>query len=228
MKKKAKIQLIFGAILLIVFVLYTVSLKFVDIRQIGPEGSSVAYGGINDAVHKLFGVNMTLYEITDWAGVAAILVALCFAALGFVQLIKRKKLFKVDHGILLLGVFYIVVFGTYVFFEFNVINRRPELIEGVLEASYPSSTTMLATCVLPTAMIQLSRLVKNKKIRYAINIFLGAFTVFMVVGRLISGVHWFTDIVGGLIFSVSVILLYCAANNFVTAKKALSATKSDK
>ncbi len=216
--KKSRIQLISGAVLFAVFVLYTVSLKFVDVRQIGPQGSSVAYSTLNNAVHELFGVNMTLYEITDWAGVAAILIASGFAALGLVQLIKRKKLLKVDSGILLLGVFYIVVFVAYAFFEFVVINRRPVLIDGVLEASYPSSTTMLAMCVLPTAMMQFSRLIKNAAFRNAVNILLGLFTAFMVIGRLVSGVHWFTDILGGLIFSVSVILLHCAANNFVNAK----------
>ena len=105
------------------------------------------------------------------------------------------------------------------FFEFNVINRRPILINGFLEASYPSSTTMLAMCVLPTAMMQFKRLIKNIKIRNTVNILCGIFTAFMVVGRLVCGVHWFTDILGGLIFSVAMILLYCFANNFVNLKK---------
>ena len=115
--------------------------------------------------------------------------------------------------------FYILVFGAYVFFEFNVINRRPILINGFLEASYPSSTTMLAMCVLPTAMMQFKRLIKNIKIRNTVNILCVIFTAFMVVGRLVCGVHWFTDILGGLIFSVAMILLYCFANNFVDLKK---------
>ena len=75
MKRKAKIQFILGASLLAVFILFTMSLTSVDIQPIGPEGSCVAYAGINKAVHELFGVNITLYNITDWAGVVAILIA---------------------------------------------------------------------------------------------------------------------------------------------------------
>ena len=215
MKRKEISQFILGGILLILFVLFTWSLTFIDVQPIGPNGSSVAYASINHAVHKLFGVNMTLYNTTDWTGVVAIFIALGFAVIGLVQWVKCKRILKVDSSILILGVFYILVFSAYVFFEFHVINRRPVLINGILEASYPSSTTMLAMCVLPTAMMQFHRLIKNTKIRNAINVLCGLFTAFMVIGRLICGVHWFTDILGGLIFSVAMILLYCAANNCI-------------
>jgi len=218
-KTKAKKQFIFGVITLALFVLYTMSLTFVDIQPIGPQGSSVAYAEMNKAVHELFGVNMMLYHITDWAGVAAILIAIGFAVLGLTQWIQRRNILKVDSSILVLGVFYLLVFGTYAFFEFYVINRRPVLINGILEASYPSSTTMLAMCVMPTAMMQFHRLIKNHKIRNTVNIVCGLFTAFMVIGRLVCGVHWFTDILGGVIFSVSVILIYCAVNNFIDSKK---------
>lgn len=218
-KTKAKKQFIFGVITLALFVLYTMSLTFVDIQPIGPQGSSVAYAEMNKAVHELFGVNMMLYHITDWAGVAALLIAIGFAVLGLTQWIQRRNILKVDSSILVLGGFYLLVFGTYAFFEFYVINRRPVLIDGILEASYPSSTTMLAMCVMPTAVMQFHRLIKNHKIRNTVNILCGVFTAFMVIGRLVCGVHWFTDILGGVIFSVSVILIYCAVNNFIDSKK---------
>lgn len=219
MKKRAKKQFILGTTFLVMFILFTMSLKVVDMQPIGPMGSYVAYAGINKMIHELFGVNMTLYNITDWAGVVAIFVAFGFAILGLVQWIKRKSIWKVDSSILVLGVFYILVFGAYVFFEFYVINCRPILINGILEASYPSSTTMLAMCVLPTAMIQFHRLIKNYKIRNIVNILCGLFTAFMVIGRLICGVHWFTDIFGGLLFSIAMILNYCSINNFILSKE---------
>lgn len=218
MERKGKIQLILGAAFLAVFVLFTMSLSMVDIQPIGPEGSCVAYAGINRAIHESFGVNMMLYNITDWAGVVAILIAVGFAVFGLAQWIKRKNIWKVDRSILVLGVFYILVFGVYAFFEVHVINRRPVLINGILEASYPSSTTMLAMCVLPTAMMQFRRLIKNRRVRNAVNALCSLFTVFMVIGRLICGVHWFTDIFGGMIFSIAVILLYCSANNFLESE----------
>lgn len=211
MNRKMKL----GALLLALFVLFTVSLKFVDRQPIGPEGSYVGYASINQWVHQLFGVNMALYNITDWAGVAAILVAFCFAILGLAQWIKRKSIRKVDSSILLLGVFYVVVFSAYVLFEFTVINRRPILINGILEASYPSSTTMLAMCVMPTAMMQFCRLIRNRKIRNVVNVLCGLFTAFMVIGRLVCGVHWVTDILGGMLFGGGMVLLYSGANQYI-------------
>ena len=219
MKRKAISQFVFGGILLVLFVLFTWSLTFMDVQPIGPKGSSVAYASINTVVHNLFGVNMTLYSITDWAGVVAIFVAIGFAILGMAQWIKRKHICKVDSSILALGVFYILVFGTYVFFELHVINRRPVLINGILEASYPSSTTMLAMCVLPTAMMQFHRLIRNQRIRKTVNFLCGLSTAFMVIGRLISGVHWFTDIFGGLLFSIAMVMLYCSVNNVLMKQR---------
>ena len=201
----------FGAGLLALFVIYTVSLTVVDLQPIGPQGSWVAYAGLNKAVHELFGVHMILYHITDWAGVVAIFVAVGFAVLGLIQWIQRKHILKVDSNLLALGVFYIVVFGVFVFFEYHVINRRPVLINGYLEASYPSSTTLLAMCVLPTAMMQFRQYIRKMWFRKTVNILCGVFTAFMVLGRLVCGVHWFTDILGGMFFSAGMIFLYAGA-----------------
>lgn len=218
MKRKAVVELVLGGILLILFVFFTWSLTFIDVQPIGPNGSCIAYASINKVIHNLFGVNMTLYQITDWAGMVTIFIALCFAILGLTQWLKRKHIWKVDNSILILGVFYILVFSTYIFFEVYVINCRPVLINGILEASYPSSTTMLAMFVLPTAMMQLHRLIRNQSIRKTVNFLGGLFTAFMVIGRLFCGVHWFTDIFGGLLFSIAMIMLYRSLNNLITKK----------
>jgi undecaprenyl-diphosphatase len=208
MEKKNKKMLVWGASLIVAFALWTVLVRFVDVRAIGPEGSSVGFATLNGFVHELTGVNWLLYTVTDWLGLVPIAVALLFAILGLVQLIKRKSLWKVDHSILALGVFYIVVMATYVFFEMVVINYRPTLIEGYLEASYPSSTTMLVMCVMPTAAMQLNVRIKNTVVRRCVIISIITFTTFMVIGRLISGVHWITDIIGGALFSSGIDLMY--------------------
>ena len=131
-----------------------------------------------------------------------------FAILGLCQWIKRRSLAKVDKSIFVLGGFYVVVMMAFLSFEFFVINYRPVLIEGVLEASYPSSTTMLVTCVMPTAVMQFNERIKNSALRRTASVLLVTFMVFMVVGRLISGVHWFSDIFGGLLLSAGLVLAY--------------------
>ena len=208
MEKKNKKRLVLGAGLVVVFVLWTVLVCFVDVRTIGPEGSSVGFATLNGFVHELMGVNWHLYTVTDWLGIVPIAVALVFAILGLVQLIKRKSLWKVDHSILALGVFYIVVMAAYIFFEVVVINYRPTLIDGYLEASYPSSTTMLVMCVMPTAAMQLNVRIKNTVLRRCAVITIVAFTAFMVIGRLVSGVHWITDIIGGALLSAGLVTMY--------------------
>ena len=213
MKKKNKKMLVWGTSLLTMFVLWTVLVRFVDVRAIGPDGSSVGFATLNGFVHELTGVNWLLYTVTDWLGLVPIAVALGFAILGLVQLIKRKSLWKVDYTILALGVYYIVVMAAYVFFEMVVINYRPTLIDGHLEASYPSSTTMLVMCVMPTAAMQLNVRIKNTVLRRCAIIAIVAFTAFMVIGRLISGVHWITDIIGGALLSAGLVAMYDALSN---------------
>ena len=216
MEKKNKKRLVLGASLVVAFVLWTILVCFVDVRAIGPEGSSVGFATLNGFVHELTGVNWLLYTVTDWLGIVPISVALGFAILGLVQLIKRKSLWKVDHSILALGVFYIVVMAAYIFFEVVVINYRPTLIDGYLEASYPSSTTMLIMCVMPTAAIQLNERIKNTVFRRCAIIAIIAFTAFMIVGRLISGVHWITDIIGGTLLSAGLVMMYYSIRNTLT------------
>ncbi len=208
MEKKNKKRLVLGVSLFVAFVLWTILVCFVDVRAIGPEGSSVGFAALNGFVHELTGVNWFLYTITDWLGIVPIAVALVFAILGLVQLIKRKSLWKVDHSILALGVFYIVVMAAYIFFEVVVINYRPTLIDGYLEASYPSSTTMLFMCVMPTAAMQLNARIKNTVLRRFAVIAIVVFTAFMVIGRLLSGMHWITDIIGGALLSAGLVTMY--------------------
>lgn len=208
MKKKCQNDLCVALCLIAAFVLWTLLVLFIDVRAIGPQDSSVGFAALNQFVHELTGVNMTLYTVTDWLGLVPIVTVLGFAALGLAQLITRKGLLKVDRSILTLGGFYAVVFAAFIFFEVAVVNYRPILIEGRLEASYPSSTTMLAMCVMPTAAMQICERVKIGWIRRCAAIAVYAFAVFMVIGRIFSGVHWITDIIGGALFSAGLVTAY--------------------
>ena len=205
--KKKKLRI--ATALLASFALWTALVSLADVQAIGPEGSVVGFATLNGSVHKLTGVNWILYTVTDWLGLVPIAVALGFAVLGLAQLISRKSLCRVDRSILALGVFYFVVMVAYLFFEAVVINYRPVLIDGQLEASYPSSTTMLVMCVMPTAAIQLNARIKDNLLRRIVTISVVAFTAFMVVGRLVSGVHWVTDIIGGVLLSAGLVETYC-------------------
>ena len=213
MEKIRKKMFFMGAGFLGAFVLWTVLVSYVDVRAIGQNASSVGFATLNGYFHDLTGVNMFLYTITDWLGLVPIGVAFGFAVLGLVQWVGRKSLFKVDRSILALGGFYIIVLAMYIFFEIVVINYRPVLIDGYLEVSYPSSTTMLVMCVMPTAMMQLHARIKSDVFRRCVLISIAAFTAFMVIGRLASGVHWLTDIIGGALVSAGLVITYASISD---------------
>ena len=200
-----------AGILLAAFLIFTALVQCVDVRPIGPNGSCVGFAAVNGWFHALTGVHWTLYTITDWLGFVSIGIAFCFGVMGLVQLIWRRSLRKVDRSILILGGFYLAVIAAYLFFEVHAVNYRPVLIDGFLEASYPSSTTLLTLCVLPTAMMQLRDRMPRGTLRTIVLSVLGAFTAFMVLARLVSGVHWLTDIVAGVLLSAALVLLYRAA-----------------
>ena len=208
MKKLNQKNLYISLSFLAAFILWTVLVQSFQVKDIGPLGSSVGFAPINKFIHNLTGVNMSLYTITDWLGLVPIVFAFGFTLLGLVQWIKRKKLLKVEGSILILGVFYIITIAVYILFEIYTVNYRPILINGYLETSYPSSTTLLSMCVMPTAIMQLSSRIKNKPLRYSVVFLLAAFTVFMVIGRIVSGVHWISDIIGGALLSAGLVMLY--------------------
>lgn len=208
MKKENKRNLYVSLCMLALFVLWTWLISFVDVKAIGPDGSRVGFATLNGFVHRLTGVHMTLYNITDWAGLVPVAFGFGFAVLGLVQWIRRKNILKVDFDVLVLGGFYILVLGVYLLFEEVVINYRPILINGFLEVSYPSSTTLLVMSVMPTALVQCRQRIKNATVKMLATAVITAFILFVVAGRLVCGVHWFTDIVGAGMLSTGLVMIY--------------------
>ena len=220
LKKSTKAAIAVFTVALILFVAWTMTVKTYDVAAVGPEGTSVGYSTMNVAFHELTGVNLTLYSVIDIVELASFAFVAAFAALGVVQLIKRKSLFKVDHDIILLGVFYVVVLAVFFLFEKVVINYRPVLIEGKLEPSYPSSTTMLVLCVIPTAIMQMSRRLKNKALKATAFTLMILYAAAITVGRAVCGVHWLTDIIGAILLSLTLCAGYFGAVGIVGDAKA--------
>ena len=209
-----------GIGLLAAFILWTILIRVVDVQSAGPDGTRIGFAAFNVWFHQLTGVHMALYTVTDWLGLVPILICLCFGGLGLVQLVKRQSLLRVDADLLLLGLYDLLVIAAYLVFEMIPINYRPILIEGRLEASYPSSTTLLVLSVMPTLRFQIDRRVAEPFLRRAGAVFAAAFSAFMVIGRLVSGVHWATDIAASVLLSAGLFLLYRAAVRFADEKRA--------
>lgn len=195
-------------VLLSIFTAFTIAVKTVDIAPIGPQNSEVGFAKINQWGIDNIGASELCYKISELLGIVALLAIPFFAFLGLWQAIKRKSLFKIDRCIWLLANLCALVMGAYVLFEICIINYRPILVEGALEASYPSSHTMLACTLLAGSILALSSLLRNKTAKLLIAIGLSCIIAATVICRLLSGVHWITDIVGGLLLSAALVMFY--------------------
>lgn len=194
--------------LFVLFIIYTILVVTVDVQPVGPEKSKIGFASINMAVFRSLGESSFWYTLTKYLGVIAILVVLGFGVVGLLQMIRRKNFFRTDLEILVLGGFYVVMAAFYLLFEKVILNYRPVLEEGKLAASYPSSHTMLVCCVMATAIFQFNRMIKNQTICILADIAAVVVIALMVMGRLLSGVHWLTDIIGGVLISAALVMLY--------------------
>ncbi|MDY4838177.1 MAG: phosphatase PAP2 family protein [Lachnospiraceae bacterium] len=211
MNKKSKKNFMIAGGLLFVFILFTVAVMKVDVAAIGPKDSLVGLSKINDFMFKKLGTHPIWDMITEVLLVTAFLIVLLFGVIGIKQLIERKSLWKVDHGILLLAVFYVFLAAFYELFEVAVVNYRPILEDGELAASFPSSHTMLICSIVGSAMVLVYRMLTNKVVRNAVEIIGGIILILAVIGRLLAGVHWFTDILGGVLLSAALVMFYDAS-----------------
>lgn len=204
--------------LFLLFAALIAAVRTVDVRSIGPEGSSVGLAALNEAVFRLTGVQWFWYTLTDWLGILAILTAMGFAVLGLVQLIRRRSFQKVDGSLYVLGGVYLLTIGCYLLFEIQIVNYRPVLMQGVLEASFPSSHTMIVCTIMATALLEFRARIRNKARRTAAELFCAGLMAVTVLGRLVSGVHWFTDILGGLLLSGTLTALYAGCVGILKKK----------
>ena len=203
-----------SSILILVAIGFTILVKVVDVKQVGVNETYIGFATINQFVFKSTGVNMIWYHITDWLGLVPIFMAMTYALIGLIQLIKRKSFFRVDKEIIILGIFYIIVIALYLFFEKVIVNYRPILMDGFIEASYPSSHTLMTVCLCGSSII-VNRKLFNNKLTKIINIISFIVIVITIIGRFISGVHWFTDIIGGILISSALLMTFNSTINLI-------------
>ncbi len=216
MNKKGRKYFWKGALFELLFVIWTVLIKTVDVKPLGQNGTNIGFATVNIWFHSISGVHMWLYSVTDWLGLVPIAICISFGILGFSQLVKRRSLLCVDKDIIILGIYYVIVIMAYLLFETIPINYRPIIINGFMETSYPSSTTLLVMSVMPSLVLQIDRRVKSDFIKIAVRISSVTFTLFMVVGRLVAGVHWLTDIIRSVLLSLGLFLLYASCVEHIT------------
>lgn len=209
--EKSRRNLIGAIICFVLFFLLIILLRTVDVAAVGPEDTSIGFSHLNVAVHEFFGMNPTWYIFTQITGILAIGIFLATAFYGLMQLIRRKSFAKVDWPIYVLGGLYFIIFALYVFFDKVAVNYRPIIEEGAehVEASFPSSHTMLIIAVMGSFMITQNKYALRRGKEFHFMMIVSAFIILLtVVGRMVCGVHWFTDIIGSIILSAGLLFLF--------------------
>lgn len=214
MKNKGLVATLFFGIMTAAM---TVAVKKYDVAAIGPAGTSVGFATINARFAEMTGVSQFWFNLAEILGLVIILIFAIFALKGLIQLIKRRSLLKVDSNILVLGGMYFMVFALYVLFTKIAISYRPILMEGETfpEPSFPSSHTMLACVVIMGAILQLKYYIDRKWLRIVLTILMLAIMLLTIGARLMSGAHWLTDIVAGILYSATLVSAYCAVINII-------------
>ncbi len=216
-----------GLILLALFIVFTALVRIVDVEAIGVEGKELGFATINKSIFAFLGKSSLWLTVTDVLGIVVLAVAAAFACFGLYQLIKRKSIKKVDAPILALALLYVAVIIFYVIFEFCVINYAPIKVDGELKASYPSSHTLLAVTVMTSGASVFNLYVTKRKYRIASYAVSGGIAALTVVGRLLAGVHWFTDIFASLLLSSALIVLFYSALEFCVPTEYTESDEAD-
>ena len=209
-----KTRYVLPAVSFILFSVLIILIKTVDVAKTGVGDTQIGLYHINSAVYSFFGggVNTVWYKLTQITGYLSIAAGAIFAFCGLLQAIKRKSVLKIDKEIYALIGLYFLTAAVYAFFEKVIINFRPVIMEGETapEASFPSSHTVLAVVLMGSIFLLIQKYVKQQTVVYVIKALCAAVAVITVIGRLIAGVHWFTDILGGVIISVCLLSLFYA------------------
>ena len=202
---KQKVLFISSIVLFVLFVLTTILAATVDKGAGGESLAVVGLSSINTNIFDTLGKSDTLDKITDILLILSFLVVLLNAALGALYLIKYKKL---DLSLVILGCFYILCLILYVLFDHIHINYAPLLDEGELKESFPSSHVLASVFIFLSSIITINHNVNKRIIKNVLLITTILLSLLMVVFRLLSGWHWFTDILAGELLGLFLVSSY--------------------
>ena len=206
--KANKKYFVISAIFFCLFIIFTLMVKYIGVAPVGPENSKVGFATLNKAISDNLPYNDLMYNLSEVLGYVAILTVGIFGLFGIMQLFIKKGFTKVDKDLYILCGLYACALLTYIVFEKVIINYRPVILEGELEASYPSSHTMLAVTFMMAAIQQFSMRLKKEKSRQMVLIACALVGIGVIITRIISGVHWITDIIGSILVSLAWFMLY--------------------
>ena len=198
-------------ILFCAYIFFTITAMRFDRLSIGPNESIVGFSTVNLFFKNLLGYNPLFYKISSILGYGIILITVMFFVYTIFDIIKNKSLSKIDRSLFFLMVYYFLLVIVYIIFDkVVVINYRPVILKTTLEPSYPSTHTFLAIAIMSAANTQFRLKIKDVDLCSKVNIIFTIYTFAVVFSRFLSGVHWFSDIIGGILLGAAFGILYKA------------------
>lgn len=219
-----KLYYVMSAVSFTLFVILTVLLLKVDVTASGINGSNIGLSMINISFRDVIGSSWLCYNISKVAGIVGLAACALICLMFAFRVMRQKSLKALCKRDVALVALYIETAVFYIVFDKIVINYRPMLKWGETEpeSSFPSTHALMAVVIFVSLGHVASDYIKNK---LTLKIVQGACVVFalaIILGRTFSGVHWFTDIVGGILFGVGLVCAYLGA-----ACKEAAMTKED-
>ena len=209
---KQKVYFILSGTFACAFLLFLILLFTVDVGAIAPLGGRVGLSTLNASVRDAIGTNDAIYTVTKLTGYFGLALVGLFGCFGIYQWIKRRSLAKVDREILFLGGLYILTGILYLLFEVCVVNVRPLILPGesLPAASFPSSHTVLAIVIYGSAARLAGRYLK-KPLSICASVLSLVLLIVTAGGRVLSGVHWFGDVLCGVFLGCALLFAYLGA-----------------
>ncbi|MBQ0071593.1 MAG: phosphatase PAP2 family protein [Spirochaetales bacterium] len=199
-----------AACTLAAFLFLLLLLCFVDRGHIGAMGTEVGLSSINGFFFKTFGRSDLFDKLSDVVFLLTFLYPAFFGVMGIVELIQKKDLKKVHKSLLAFIPVFVLLVVLYLLFTKVSPNYRPVLTEEGLEESFPSSHVMVSI------MFSLTGLTMFRDFHFKLNsaisktVETAAFVLpcLVAVFRLLSGMHWFTDVLGGIFLGAFLVQLH--------------------
>ncbi len=206
-----------SAALLLIFIVFTILVKTVDVQYYF-NNTYVGFYSINSKFGE-FVTNFGKYE--SMSKMSDIILYLSFAYIlglfifALIELIKNKSFKKLNMNYYLVLGGYVLTVIFYFVFEIVKVNYSPISPIDNLKPSYPSSHVLLGCMFYLLNTFTAMKLLKPEKewIKPLVFAATGVICLLLIFTRALSSKHWLTDIIASIILVSSLYTLFIGVHH---------------
>lgn len=149
-------------------------------------------------------VSLQFFNLITNFGSIKFITSLSILIAGILLIKNRKRLAKFFLGVLFFGA------GSAYLFKELVRRLRPEMLLGFVESgfSYPSAHALLGTVFYGFLAYYLAKRQTEKSKKFLIYVGATIIITLVALSRVVIGVHWGTDVIGGLLLGLSLLFAF--------------------